>query len=316
MPYQRERNAIADPSRTAATGFVRFAIKLAWDGTHYQGFQSQIHNNTIQDQLEFRLKRLLGGRNLRIFGWGRTDRGVHARAAVVTVDLSDDEVQTLATARSKEKEEDTKILAALSIQSALRHFSCDGGTGSITALSVKPVSATFDPKFSSIWKRYVYFIACGSETQSPFGARYTWQMDCSLDLNRMEKAATLLSGRHNFLWLSIEEAGEQRSPILDLALKVEQVDAGPFCFLGDAGKLIKISGTSEYFLYRMMRRIVGVLVGVGTGRADIDLLNDFVQRFDNGVFSPKDASQMPLALKQTAPAQGLCLDYIKYGIPL
>lgn len=74
MPYQRERNATPGNGRMAKENSVRFAIRLAYDGTDYQGFQSQPHGNTIQDQLEYRLSHLLK-RKIRIFGWGRTDTG-------------------------------------------------------------------------------------------------------------------------------------------------------------------------------------------------------------------------------------------------
>jgi hypothetical protein len=98
MPHQRERNAIQsstardDDERCCHSNQRRhrFAIKLAFDGTTYCGFQSQPHGNTIQDQIEKRLhgllvyqRRALYGRSsddcgIRIEAWGRTDTGVHA----------------------------------------------------------------------------------------------------------------------------------------------------------------------------------------------------------------------------------------------
>lgn len=319
MPTQRERNAIPSPLRIAAPGYVRFAIKLAWDGTDYRGFQAQDHKNTIQDQIEFRLQRFIGGqRHLRIFGWGRTDGGVHAKGAVVTVDLSDEEVKTIAMQRNENSGLEQKLLAAKSICSALRRFSCDGGDGSITALSVVPVPSTFDPKFSSLWKRYVYCISCGSETRSPFVGRYAWQIGDCLDIERMIEAATLLSGRHNFSWLSVDETGEQRDPVRDLQLNVEQVvDPGHIHIIGNPGMLIKISGTCDAFLYRMMRRIVGALVAVGMGRSNIDQLKACIHMFDDGSSSTNGTSKLvPQELKETAPARGLCLDHIEYQIPV
>ncbi len=112
MPHQRERNAIQCPSRTLKSGCYRFAVRIAYDGSDYQGFQSQISSsgnktsvtattcnttttaNTVQDQIELRLSQLLK-RNIRILGWGRTDAGVHANGAVFTVDLTSNEVRRL-----------------------------------------------------------------------------------------------------------------------------------------------------------------------------------------------------------------------------
>ena len=336
MPFQRERNAVAGPCRTAAPGSIRFAIKLAWDGTAYQGFQAQAHGITVQDQVELRLMKLLRGRSLRIFGWGRTDRGVHARGAVVTVDLTLDEVRRLATVRQKEPMigggddddagvDEWKLGAAKSIGSALREFACVGGVGSITALSVIPVAGDFDPRFSCVWKRYIYFISCGSKTRSPFVGRYTWQLDHELDVHQMALAAELLTGRHNFEWLSVTQKGEQRDPVRELTLTVQVVDSGPF--LGKANNnnnnnnnptMIQISATCDFFLYRMMRRIVGVLVSIGGGRAQVEQLAACIERYDESSSGSETSSTntVPIELKETAPAQGLCLDHIEYDVPI
>ena len=69
MPHQRDRNARASASSTIEDGTQRFAIRFSFDGTTYQGFQSQPYQNTIQDQLEHRLRGLLK-RHVRIIAWG------------------------------------------------------------------------------------------------------------------------------------------------------------------------------------------------------------------------------------------------------
>ena len=70
MPHQRDRNARAiAPSMSGGEGMQRFAVRFSFDGTTYQGFQSQPYHNTIQDQLEHRLRGLLK-RHVRIIAWG------------------------------------------------------------------------------------------------------------------------------------------------------------------------------------------------------------------------------------------------------
>jgi tRNA pseudouridine38-40 synthase len=312
-------------------GSVRFAIKLAYDGTDYQGFQAQAHGNTIQDQIEARLEKMVR-RPLRIFGWGRTDSGVHARGAVITVDLTHEEVERLALARKERGAASGDLTemscwVAKSLHSALREFACQGGLGSITALSAVPVPSDFDPRFSSLWKRYVYFISCGV-ARSPFLNRYAWQMDRILDFERMVQAAAVLSGEHNFRWMSVSQEGELRDPVRNLSLTVERVDSGHFNYNaaadhGTASSLIKISGTCDFFLYRMMRRVVGILVGVGTGRIGLDILQQCVIEQD-GFGATKTgyssslldsalmARSIPAELQQTAPAKGLCLEHVEY----
>jgi len=68
MPHQRERNAIQSKNYVSNNESFRFAVRFAYDGSSYLGFQSQPHGNTIQDQIERRLRNMLG-RNVRIFGW-------------------------------------------------------------------------------------------------------------------------------------------------------------------------------------------------------------------------------------------------------
>ena len=170
MPNQRQRNAIPPSNRSALPNHCRFAIKLAFDGTTYKGFQSQPHNNTIQDQLEYKLRGLMR-RHVGVLAWGRTDSGVHATGAVVTVDLTLEEVRQLAqrqrairTKQTMNKEGKITSLdmsdqerAALFLHAVLKEFDCDVGLstdndadevvvimpqtrfGSITAQSIIPV---------------------------------------------------------------------------------------------------------------------------------------------------------------------------------
>ncbi len=65
---------------------MRIKALIAYDGSRFEGFQSQKHTaNTIMGHLERSLKNL--GISSRIVGSGRTDRGVHATAQVIHFDL-------------------------------------------------------------------------------------------------------------------------------------------------------------------------------------------------------------------------------------
>src|SRR5438128_6238277 len=65
----------------------RLKLIVAYDGEHFAGWQSQIHRNTIQDQLERAFHRISGER-VRVHGAGRTDAGVHALGQCAHVDLA------------------------------------------------------------------------------------------------------------------------------------------------------------------------------------------------------------------------------------
>jgi tRNA U38,U39,U40 pseudouridine synthase TruA len=428
MPHQRERNAVS--SRTALrTAHHRLAIKFAYDGTDFYGFQSQPHGLTIQDQLEYKLKSILqrpNGSSLRIFAWGRTDKGVHAKSAVCTVDLTHDEVQRLAqrggggkrqSTKSKNKTllhnhpDDTESMtvptttasstndgdddtttatttnnnkdnndtnddhtttqqqtimlkaAAETLCRALLEFTCTPGQlGSITARTCIPVPHDFDARFSSCWKRYVYYIVCGTRRRSPLLSRYAWQMSTVLNVTAMQHAVHVLHGRHAFHWLSVRQKGDQLHPLRDLQLTIRcdeppppplaaprqsTMSGGPCLFFPseeDPGMFITISATCDFFLYRMVRRIVGVVVAIGKGQVSIQQLESCLQAHDKdqeqaqasetvaaaAAATEEEAGSSPVivaagtktkipipdGLLQTAPANGLFLDHIEYNIPI
>lgn len=415
MPHQRERNAIQssiaredndDECCRSSQRRHRFAIKLAFDGTTYFGFQSQPHGNTIQDQIEKRLHGLLvyqrrerygrnsgDGGDIRIEAWGRTDAGVHAVGAVITVDLFHEEVCKFATAmRSKElkllknskkdnenfdktsedeeeEESKTRVRAAQFLHSVLREFACDAGDtdipggfetryGSIVARSVTPVQLDFNPRYSAKWKRYVYYVcSTGTEGGSGLGgslpfawSRHSWQVNKVLNYDAMMNAAAMLSnGEHNFEWLCIVQRGELREMRRTVILSVERIQyqqpmtnsnskhidgqqqqQQPYfqrCFgdssSNDVNAIYKISCTCDFFLYKMMRRIVGVLIAVGRSDATLDNLRTCLDEFDdyyctqlNGEVQTRNKSTVPSKLLNTAPAKGLCLDHIEYDMEI
>ena len=373
MGKQRERNAIPSSDRFPHgndndSSKHRYAIRLAFDGTTYNGFQSQPDKNTIQDQIENRLQSLLR-RPVRITAWGRTDTGVHAKGAVVTVDLSLDEVyrfanqksgSTISSSSSKREDEPAKQTTAINatakfLHSVLIQFACNhplpqsrtpasqSRYGSISALAVKPVPVDFDARYSCIWKRYVYYICATTsnnevngytdddQTLSPFvWNRYAWIIRQSLDLDKMTKAAELLSSiEHNFKWVVVMQEGELRDTLRKVKLCVEQVNAShdsggdaPY-FLQQSGNTVvyKITVESDFFLYKMVRRIVGILVAIGKNDASLDELKVCLEEHDKRYhdvdpITNQKKIKVPTTLLQTAPAKGLCLDHIEYEISI
>ncbi|HMN60553.1 MAG TPA: hypothetical protein PJ988_09330, partial [Anaerolinea sp.] len=64
----------------------RYKLILAYDGTHFQGFQRQGLTRTVQSELENALRRL-GWDGKSILSSGRTDTGVHASGQVIAFDM-------------------------------------------------------------------------------------------------------------------------------------------------------------------------------------------------------------------------------------
>ena len=64
-------------------------LTLAYDGTDFAGWQSQLGQRTLQDTLEEALAKITG-KFVRVMSSGRTDAGVHAFAQVVSFDTESD----------------------------------------------------------------------------------------------------------------------------------------------------------------------------------------------------------------------------------
>src|SRR5438445_636065 len=59
-----------------------FKLTLSYDGTDFQGWQTQPGFRTVQETLEAALARLTGEAKFRVNASGRTDAGVHALGQV------------------------------------------------------------------------------------------------------------------------------------------------------------------------------------------------------------------------------------------
>jgi tRNA pseudouridine38-40 synthase len=71
---------------------MRIALGLQYDGSPYSGWQSQVNQNTIQDELEKAISAFVGidalkSNPIRVITAGRTDTGVHALGQVVHFDV-------------------------------------------------------------------------------------------------------------------------------------------------------------------------------------------------------------------------------------
>ena len=55
-----------------------YLIKIEYDGSKFVGWQHQTNGNSIQDNIEKVLSKLLKEK-IKVIGAGRTDKGVHAK---------------------------------------------------------------------------------------------------------------------------------------------------------------------------------------------------------------------------------------------
>lgn len=290
---------------------VRLTAELAYDGSEFEGFQTQPSGRTVQDVVEGRLSSLLG-RQVCIAAAGRTDAGVHALGQVVhfDYDLDAEPPHVLSRLGRAPTAEDVarvlnRALTGLSQNTWL--------PPSVRVMGVRLApSGDFHARTSCTGKRYVYTLQEG--VGDPFTCRYRWALgrDVRLDVEAMQRAADLLTGEHDFS--AFAKRTDTRPPRKHMRLlKVERVVAGaepssakctisgftvgaaPFTLEGEG--VVTITAECDRFLQHMMRYISGTLVDVGRGKLDLSAVSALLER----------RSQPGALPPQKAPARGLCL---------
>ena len=177
LPYEPTAPDLASAS-------TRFRATVAYDGTDFNGWQTQPFGNTVQDLLEKRLTNILGAQ-VHIAGSGRTDAGVHALAQVFHFDLPEagGNGRVVAAGASPEAAAATLERCLVGLPENTHPL-----PAAIRVLSVRPAPADFHSRGWNLGKRYVYTVQEG--LGCPLSARYRWALGRGkvLDLARMREA--------------------------------------------------------------------------------------------------------------------------------
>jgi tRNA pseudouridine38-40 synthase len=246
----------------------RFRLTIEYEGTRYSGWQVQANARTVQGELLTAVRKAVSIAEVELYGAGRTDAGVHAAAQTAHLDVDTD----LAPAALRER-----------INDELPHDIC--------ILSIEEVPARFHARLHAISRLYLYQIA---RRRTAFGKRFVWWVRDPLDLAAMRAAAKHFVGMGDFRSFAQRRGADASTKVL-----VEEVR------IVDAGDLILIRVRGSHFLWRMVRRMVGVLAEVGRGRLQPDEVASFLQQ----------ASGEPARV--TAPPSGLFLERVFYpGEPI
>ncbi len=244
-------------------------VTLEYDGTKYSGWQEQINARTVMGQLRIAAEELFEAK-VDIQGSGRTDAGVHALAQVAHLRVK--------TARPVRPE-------------LIRRGLNDRLPSDVCVIDVELAPPEFHARHDAISRTYLYQI---STRRTAFMKKYVWWVKEELDVAAMSRAAAMLVGRHDFA------AFRALDPALPEASTVVVVQAAG---IEVEGNLILFRISASHFLWRMVRRIVGVLVKVGLG----ELRPEDLLRAIEG----KAGAKMDIAA-WTAPASGLFLESVEY----
>lgn len=248
---------------------------IEYDGTNYQGWQTQRSGLTVQDIL---CKTISGitGEQIKLNGASRTDAGVHALGQVAVFSTGSMlPADTLKRALNARLPKDMRILGAEELDSELH------------------------PRYRAVKKSYFYLIE-ETQKQSVFLHRYAWRIPVSLDLDRMSEASALLHGEHDFSAFRGAGCGAKTTVRTIHSITLARYDYMDFMTAKIQGNFIKIRLEANAFLRHMVRNIAGTLIEVGKGRSSPETVMNVLMSCDRKLAGP------------TAPARGLFLEKIYF----
>ena len=242
-------------------------LEVEYEGTRFRGWQIQHNAKTIQGEMQEAARQLFSSKP-EIYGSGRTDAGVHAARQIVHLKVS--ELQKNVTPRQ------------------IQHGFNDQLPHDINVLKVSNAPDDFHARHHAVARYYLYQI---STRRTAMAKNFVWWVKDDLNAAAMNQAAQLLVGKHDFVSFSETEEGKKQSTLV----KVEHAE------VFTDGDLICFRIGASHFLWKMVRRIVGMLAEVGRGNLTYDGFERLL----------KFKSDVPA--KFTAPPSGLFLEKVLYG---
>jgi len=242
---------------------ARFKLLIEYAGTKYSGWQIQQNAKTVQGELTRVIAGVTGQRQFELYGSGRTDAGVHALEQTAHLD----------------------IITNLPAETLRRRIN-DELPSDINVLHVELMRRKFHARHDAVARSYLYQI---SRRRTAFAKAFVWWVRDDLNLDRMREVAGRFSGMNDFRSFTDDSADDKSTMVA-----IQQID------VAEDGDLILIRVEGSHFLWKMVRRIVGVMVNVGVGQMAVDDAAGFLVR-ESGV---------PAQL--TAPASGLFLERVYY----
>jgi tRNA pseudouridine38-40 synthase len=236
----------------------RYKLLIEYDGTPFVGWQKQSEGLSVQGLME-RAVQQFAHETPEIFAAGRTDAGVHALGQVAHVDLHASWIP-------------------FRLRDALNYYL---KPHPIAVLAVEEVDPYFHARFSAQYRAYIYRIF-NRYAPLTLDINRAWRIPKPLDVHRMQEAAQLLTGTHDFSAFRASEC-QASSPIKTLdRLEVH-----------NRFETIEIYAQARSFLHHQVRNLVGALVWVGQGKWTIAQLQRVLMKRNRCHGAP------------TAPACGL-----------
>ncbi|MDP2804326.1 MAG: tRNA pseudouridine(38-40) synthase TruA [Gallionellaceae bacterium] len=233
---------------------MRIALGVEYDGSEFNGWQSQPDGRTVQDNLQLAISQI-ASEKISIIAAGRTDTGVHALEQVIHFDT----------------QSNRPLSAWVRGVSALL-------PKSIAVLWAHVIPEEFHARFSAQARSYQYVLINRPTRSAVHHGKVGWY-HAPLEVNAMREGAQHLLGEHDFSSFRAAEC-QAKSPVKNLA----QLD------IHQQGETIIFDLTANAFLHHMVRNIIGCLVYVGNGQRKPEWMREVLlareRKFAAPTFSP------------------------------
>jgi tRNA pseudouridine38-40 synthase len=230
---------------------LKFKLTIAYDGTAYQGWQTQKIGVGIQQKVEEALAKFFPSKPL-VYSSSRTDTGVHAVGMIAHFEVLASEckmpARKLALALNAWLPEDVRVMTAAA------------------------APKNFHARFDATGKQYRYFV-WNHTAMNPLIRTTAWHVPRPLDLASMRSAARLFKGRRDFQSFAANPGYAKESTVRRLTR----------CDIKRIGPSLIFIIEGDGFLYKMCRSIVGTLIQVGLGKFRADEIEQMLSKKDRRV---------------------------------
>lgn len=217
---------------------ARYKLYIEYDGTAYSGWQIQPNAPTVEETIEQAISRILQ-EEIDVIGQGRTDSGVHAEAQVAHCDIK------------KEINIDDLLYALLGVLPR-----------DISVWHIEQAKDEFHARFDGQWRQYRYQIVT---RPSPLYYRQAELIRYDLDWPALQECTDMIVGEHDFESFSKADK-DQRDAICTVTQSAIQ----------QQNHLITYRIRANRFVRHMVRRLVGTMILVGTGKQSVEHFRDLL----------------------------------------
>jgi len=220
---------------------MNFKLTISYDGSDFSGWQIQPDERTIQNEIQIAVQDIFHNKDIKLYGSGRTDSGVHAINQTANFLI-----------------ENTNMSEKQIIDAINSKVSRD-----IYVLDCQKISEDFNSRYSAVNREYLYKI---SRKYSPFLRKHSWYQSYNLDINKLKECSEIILGKHDFSNFC-KSISLQEKNFCNISKSIWEIN----------DDTISYRVRSNRFLHHMVRMLVGTMVEVSKNRITLEEFNSMIK---------------------------------------